>query len=254
MVILPLGGVSPALEIGGWTGTAHGLSRVDGLPTKNAANPTSVRPGTFPNNQRQRLEVSVQTKGRTTAIIVSLNRKELFRWSGKIARLQENFVMKLPVRNAIGLAVHRSEVLFHRATLSKTTAVIATAEKPKPAPTKGLADIDVGALGDAETPGWEVFNGAAFSRAIEKGSTVARSRPGVGAADRGAYLVGTEFSTGSIEIDLKGARQPGGSFIGVAFHGVDGKTYDSVYFRPFNFGHRDPVKRGHAVQYMSHPI
>jgi hypothetical protein len=43
------------------------------------------------------------------------------------------------------------------------------------------------------------------------------------------------------------------SFVGVAFHGVDGTTYDAIYFRPFNFKTDDPVRRIHAVQYISHP-
>ena len=44
VIILPVGNVSPALEIGGWQEQAHGLSRVDGLPSKHADNPTSIRP------------------------------------------------------------------------------------------------------------------------------------------------------------------------------------------------------------------
>src|SRR5207249_1314649 len=43
------------------------------------------------------------------------------------------------------------------------------------------------------------------------------------------------------------------SFVGVAFHGVDGTTYDAIYFRPFNFRAVDPARRIHAVQYISHP-
>jgi hypothetical protein len=30
----------------------------------------------------------------------------------------------------------------------------------------------------------------------------------------------------------------------VAFHGVDATTYDSIYFRPFNFRAADPVNSG----------
>src|SRR5437868_6804168 len=40
---------------------------------------------------------------------------------------------------------------------------------------------------------------------------------------------------------------------GVAFHGVDGMTYDAIYFRPFNFKTDDPVRHIHAVQYVSQP-
>ena len=43
------------------------------------------------------------------------------------------------------------------------------------------------------------------------------------------------------------------SFVGVAFHGVDGTTYDAIYFRPFNFRAEDPARRIRAVQYISRP-
>lgn len=39
----------------------------------------------------------------------------------------------------------------------------------------------------------------------------------------------------------------------MAFHGVDGTTYDTVYFRPFNFRAADSAQRAHAVQYVSQP-
>ena len=37
-----------------------------------------------------------------------------------------------------------------------------------------------------------------------------------------AYLPGIEFANGTIELDLKGKDVQGASFVGVAFHGVDG--------------------------------
>ena len=40
----------------------------------------------------------------------------------------------------------------------------------------------------------------------------------------------------------------------LAFHGVDGTTYDAIYFRPFNFRAEDSARRGHAVQYIAQPI
>lgn len=43
------------------------------------------------------------------------------------------------------------------------------------------------------------------------------------------------------------------SFIGIAFHGVDTITYEAIYFRPFNFLSQDPVRKIHAVQYISEP-
>jgi hypothetical protein len=68
-----------------------------------------------------------------------------------------------------------------------------------------------------------------------------------------AYLQGIEFANGTIELDVRGKDVPQQSFVGVAFHGVDGTTYDAIYFRPFNFRSDDPARRNHAVQYVSHP-
>jgi hypothetical protein len=68
-----------------------------------------------------------------------------------------------------------------------------------------------------------------------------------------AYLESTDFANGAIELDLRGKDVQQQSFLGVAFHGVDGTTYDSIYFRPFNFRSEDPARRVRAVQYVSHP-
>jgi hypothetical protein len=68
-----------------------------------------------------------------------------------------------------------------------------------------------------------------------------------------AYLEGVQFANGTIELDLRGKDVQQQSFLGVAFHGVDGSTYDAIYFRPFNFKAEDPARRVRAVQYISHP-
>ena len=68
-----------------------------------------------------------------------------------------------------------------------------------------------------------------------------------------AYLPGIEFANGTIELDMKGKDVQGASFIGVAFHGIDGTTYDAIYFRPFNFKTGDQARVLRAVQYVSHP-
>ena len=73
-------------------------------------------------------------------------------------------------------------------------------------------------------------------------------------ADNGvAYLQGIELGNGTIELDVRGKDVPQQSFVGVAFHGVDGTTYDAIYFRPFNFKTDDSVRHAHAVQYVSQP-
>ena len=68
-----------------------------------------------------------------------------------------------------------------------------------------------------------------------------------------AYLPGIEFANGTIELDMKGKDVQGASFVGVAFHGVDGTTYDAIYFRPFNFKTEDQARVLRAVQYISQP-
>lgn len=68
-----------------------------------------------------------------------------------------------------------------------------------------------------------------------------------------AWLNGVTFSTGVIELELKGQDVMQRSFLGVAFHGADDSTFEAVYFRPFHFRSDDPVRKGRRVQYISLP-
>jgi hypothetical protein len=68
-----------------------------------------------------------------------------------------------------------------------------------------------------------------------------------------AVVNGSEFTTGTIEIDLKGKNVRQESFLGVAFNVVGEKTFEAVYFRPFNFKAEGEFK-GRAVQYVSWPV
>ncbi len=74
------------------------------------------------------------------------------------------------------------------------------------------------------------------------------------AGDGVVWLEGFEFNNGTIEVDIKGKDEQGSSFVGIAFRGVDEKTYDAVYFRPFNFLSKDSVRKSHGVQYISYPV
>jgi hypothetical protein len=62
------------------------------------------------------------------------------------------------------------------------------------------------------------------------------------------------FSTGTIEVDLKGQDIYQHSFLGIAFHGTDDSTFEAIYFRPFQFRTMDSVRKSHGVQYVSLPM
>jgi hypothetical protein len=73
-------------------------------------------------------------------------------------------------------------------------------------------------------------------------------------ADPGvAWIQGSDFSEGAVEVEVRGRDVLQQSFVGVAFHGTDGQHYECVYLRPFNFRAEDPVRHGHALQYMAVP-
>lgn len=113
---------------------------------------------------------------------------------------------------------------------------------------------DLSKINDAKA--WHVINGhvEAFT---EDGKSVVRMKPQGKSntpSDIGLALVeGMDFDEGTIELDLKGKGKTEASFVGVAFHAVDGKTFESIYFRPFNFMRDPPSFRTHAVQYVAWP-
>jgi hypothetical protein len=113
---------------------------------------------------------------------------------------------------------------------------------------KRVIEPDLAAL--AEGKGLKLFNRSlsVLSDGARKGVRLNES-PGDGVA----YLEGIEFADGAIEFDIRGKDVLQQSFVGIAFHGLDGKTYDAIYFRPFNFKNEDPARRLRAVQYISHP-
>lgn len=95
----------------------------------------------------------------------------------------------------------------------------------------------------------------AYNRSIEQlteyGRAVLRFSEGTGAGL--AWINGIEFIDGTIEFEAKGRDVMQKSFLGIAFHGVDSSTYETVYFRPFNFQSQDPNRKIHAVQYSFEP-
>ena len=68
-----------------------------------------------------------------------------------------------------------------------------------------------------------------------------------------AWFEDFEFNNGTIEVDIRGRNVRGGSFLGIAFRGVNDTIYDAVYFRPFNFDSLLNLN-GRSVQYISHPF
>jgi hypothetical protein len=73
-------------------------------------------------------------------------------------------------------------------------------------------------------------------------------------ADNGiVWLEDSEFSEGTIELDVRGRDLLQRSFLGIAFHRKDDNTYEAVYLRPFNFRAKEPDRHQHAVQYIMFP-
>jgi len=99
--------------------------------------------------------------------------------------------------------------------------------------------------------GWKLVNRSASVIVKDGGQAIRLEGEG------GAGFVRLEnftFADGAIEFDARGRNVVQQSFLGIAFHGADTKTYDAIYFRPFNFQAEDPARRLHAVQYISVPV
>jgi hypothetical protein len=119
------------------------------------------------------------------------------------------------------------------------------------------AAVPFGAQSQPQTIGLAQALDAKKLRAVNREVTKIEERNGVRlspAADNGlAWVEGTDFRSGTIEVDIRGKDVMGQSFVGVAFHRKDDKTYEAVYLRPFNFRAEDPLRKQHAVQYISPP-
>ena len=113
---------------------------------------------------------------------------------------------------------------------------------------------DISRINDGKT--WNVIN-AESTTAMEDGKSVVRLKPKGKAntpSDIGLALVeGLEFAEGTLEVDMKGKGKYQTSFLGLAWSAKDGKTFEAVYFRPFNFMRDDKSYRVRAVQYVAWP-
>jgi hypothetical protein len=94
-----------------------------------------------------------------------------------------------------------------------------------------------------------VINREAASIQDRKGAVRLSSAPGNGVA----WVEGTHFRSGTIEVEIRGRETVGQHYVGVAFHRRDDNTYEAVYARPFNFRATDPVRKQHAIQYIMLP-
>jgi hypothetical protein len=126
---------------------------------------------------------------------------------------------------------------------------------------QGIAVL-VGILAvSACSPPETVFDGfgddARKLRVVNREVTKLQDRNGVRLSSRTgngvAWLEGTEFRAGTIEVDIRGREDLQQHYVGIAFHRKNDTTYEAVYLRPFNFRSADPPRRQHAVQYISLP-
>jgi hypothetical protein len=94
-------------------------------------------------------------------------------------------------------------------------------------------------------------------RAVNREITTLQETRGIHLSQREgngiAWIEGSDFAQGTIELDVRGRDVFQQSFLGIAFHRRDDNTYDAVYLRPFNFRANDPVRHMHAVQYIAVP-
>ncbi len=104
--------------------------------------------------------------------------------------------------------------------------------------------------GIASGDGWTVVNRLPRVESVD-GLTRVIFDAQVG--DGAAWLDGVDFQNGTIEVSIRGKNNPGRSFVGIAFRGLDNQIYDAVYFRPFNFFADNALSLSHMVQYVSHP-
>lgn len=95
-------------------------------------------------------------------------------------------------------------------------------------------------------------------RAVNRGVTPLKGdRTGVHVDEKPgngvAWIEGTDFSEGTIDIDVRGRDVVDRSYLGIAFHRKNDAAYESVYLRPFNFRIDNPARKQHAVQYIVLP-
>ena len=69
-----------------------------------------------------------------------------------------------------------------------------------------------------------------------------------------AWIRGVEFSSGVIEVDIRGTDELQEFSAGIAFHGSDNDTLDAIYFCPYDFPYADSDTEFYKVNYISLPF
>jgi len=108
--------------------------------------------------------------------------------------------------------------------------------------------------GIATGTGWKIHNATPESIEVDgkRGVRLTAKDDSANGIVGLALVDGMKFTTGVIEIDLQGKNVRGRSFLGVAFNVADEKTFEAIYFRPFNFK-ADGEFKNRAVQYIAWP-
>jgi len=230
-VVLPLGPTQVFLEISGWNGETHGLSRVGGS-TREESNPTSVRPGTLTNDTKHQVQIEVNVESPRASIQVELDGKPLIDWSGPLADVEPNVAFRTQGNRRLALATEGTVTTFHKVVITSASSVAITA----PAMTRPLPAgkvIDLSKINWAEKVG-------EIGVVDFQGERVVRTK---GTDDTVAFLPGVTLDDGTIEVEIASDI-----FSGIAIRGADTSNYDLLYFRPQNSG---TAKHDKTVQYVS---
>ena len=255
-VILPLGKGQVFFELSGWSGAAHGLSRINKSSTRSDENPTSVRPGELENGRRYRVSVSVQRKQGGVSITGSLDGASLFDWSGGFDDIEPNIAFSIPNRLRPALASSRSKVVFHSLSVlhdsgdGKPIELDLTRFRMSGAPTNVVVNSNATMKRVPATGGpvdltdviWQDTRGQ-LEIVSFKGEQIVRLQ---GQDDTVALLPGSQLADGEIEVEIAADI-----FSGIAFRAADVENYELIYFRPQNSG---TAKHENTVQYVSKGI
>lgn len=229
-IVLPLQTTQCLLELSGWDGYAHGISRLNKLPIKDANNSTRVQPGKLTNDKRYTLRITVKKENSKVSLSAILDQKEIISWTGKSTQLEPNLLFGTNNNKRIALAAV-DQTVFHKVTLISGIAKESiTSVKPiKP--------------GDVELKNmkWTEFKGNTRIASV-RGEDVLE----LNGQSSVAFLPGVEMANGIIECEIASP-----TFCGIAFRGKDVNNFEVAYFRPFNSG---TEKHENTVQYASEGV